>query len=207
MEESKPNTRLALWDFRHCDPKRCTGQKLVRFGLVSELNINHGYFGGITLSPMGQLVVSPEDYDIVNEHGLAVIDCSWARLDEIDFKKMRTPHPRKLPLFIAANPVNYGKPHKLSCAEAYAAALCLAGHREDAERVMGKFNWGHTFFSLNRFLIDAYTAPDVCNSDDIQRVEKEFLPKEEEAIEIAPVADVLEDNTWWDVSDSDSDSD
>jgi pre-rRNA-processing protein TSR3 len=97
-----------MWDVNQCDPKRCTGRKLVRHGLVKPLKLGN-HFGGIILTPIGQKCVSPEDKQIILENGIAVVDCSWAKLDETPFSRMKGKHLRLLPYLIATNNVNYGK--------------------------------------------------------------------------------------------------
>ena len=60
------------------------GTKLVRQKLVSELRLGVT-FPGVILSPVGELCVSAEDRDLIGAKGLAVVDCSWNRLDEVPF--------------------------------------------------------------------------------------------------------------------------
>lgn len=65
---------------------------------------------------------------------------------------------RTLPLLLAANPVNWGKPSRLTTAEALATVLYLVGEKDQAERVLGAFRWGERFFQLNQEPLDAYAA-------------------------------------------------
>lgn len=105
---------------------------------------------------MGTQTVSPEDREIVENAGIAVVDCSWAKIDQTPFGKMRSPHPRLLPFFVAANPINYGKPCQLSCVEAIAATMFITGFKAEANWYLSKFSWGHSFISLNAELLEAY---------------------------------------------------
>eukprot|EP00128_Syssomonas_multiformis_P006204 Colp12_sorted_trinity150504_noHs@23510 len=147
--------RLGLWDFSQCDPKRCSGRRLAKFGLVQEFKLSQKFYG-IVLSPMGTRTVSPEDREIIWNHGCAVVDCSWAQLEAVPFARIRSGHNRLLPYLIAVNPVNYGRPFKLSCAEAYAAALYITGFKDLAEAVLAKFKWGPGFFNVNGEILDRY---------------------------------------------------
>ena len=166
--------KLAMWDFNHCDPKRCSGKKLERLGLIRSLKIGQT-FKGIIVSPNGKKVVSPDDLEIVNTSGCAVVECSWARLDEIPFGKIggggKT--ERLLPYLVAANQVNYGRPWKLNCVEAIAACLAIVGHWDMAEDLLNNFSWGINFLKINKELLTKYSA---CkDSDEVKAVEAEWL--------------------------------
>lgn len=44
---SRPPFRAACWDMGHCDPKRCSGKRLMKLGLMRELHIGQRFPGVI----------------------------------------------------------------------------------------------------------------------------------------------------------------
>lgn len=163
---------VAMWDMGHCDPKKCTGRKLARKGMIKTLRLQQK-FPGIVLSPMGIKCISPLDRSLVERFGAAVVDCSWAKIEETPFEQMRTPNPRLLPFLVAANPINYGKPIKLSCVEALAALFYITGYKEEAEYILAPFTWGTGFLELNEELLDKYA--DCADSSEVVRVQNDYL--------------------------------
>jgi pre-rRNA-processing protein TSR3 len=89
--------------------------------------------------------------------GLLVLDCSWNRLSR--FPKIKHGlHHRALPFLLAANPTNFGKPQKLSSAEALAASLYIIGEKDQAGLVMSIFKWGPVFIDINKERLEEYAA-------------------------------------------------
>ena len=177
MEADLPRLTLAMWDFKHCDPKKCTGRKLERMHLLRSLKPYHR-FPGLILSPMAEKSVSPEDRDLVLSKGICVVDCSWNRVDEVNFGRLHNGNERLLPFLLASNPVNYGKPCKLTCAEAIAGTLVLCGLQESAREVMGKFGWGDSFWDINEELFEVYSH---CNSSvEVIEAQKRYIADAEQ---------------------------
>ena len=168
--------QLRMWDFAQCDPKRCTGARLAKRGKLVKMNLKQP-FRGLVLSPQGAISVSPADAPILETSGMSVIDCSWARLSEIPFKQMRAGHHRLLPFLVAANTVNYGRPSKLSCAEAAAATLYICGRQDAARAILDEFAWGAEFFKLNQEVLDIYASCE--DSADVIEKQNEWLARAE----------------------------
>lgn len=65
-----------MFDFMQCDPKRCTGRKLLRYGFINVLKLGTK-FPGLLLSPKGERTISAADLSYIKNGGIAVVDCSW----------------------------------------------------------------------------------------------------------------------------------
>jgi len=84
------------------------------------------------------------------------VECSWARLDDVPFSKIASPHERLLPYLLATNPTNYGKPWRLNCVEALAATFYITGFVSYAEKLLSNFGWGASFYRVNRSFLEIY---------------------------------------------------
>ena len=80
---------------------------------------------------------------------------------------------RRLPLLLAANPINYGKISKLSSAEALYSALFITDFISQASQILSIFKWGKSFISLNASPLEEYRL--VKNYENISKIEKEFF--------------------------------
>ncbi|KAI0542558.1 hypothetical protein GGR58DRAFT_253938 [Xylaria digitata] len=166
--------KAACWDLNHCDPKRCSGKKLIRLGLMRDLHLGQRH-NGVIITPNGKHTLSPSDRDLMDQYGAAVVECSWARTQEVQWNKVGGKCERLLPYLVAANTVNYGKPYRLNCVEALAASFYICGHPDWAEQVLRPFNYGESFLAINSKLLKKYAA---CEDEDaIKRTEKEWLER------------------------------
>ena len=51
--------------------------------------------------PKGKVPIAPCDDEVVQASGLAVVECSWARLDEVPFGKIKGPHERLCACYVS----------------------------------------------------------------------------------------------------------
>lgn len=128
------------------DPRKSTMKKLERFEMVTRVPLAKAA-RSLSLTPYADIYLLPSDREIALKSGLLLIDGSWNRITSIGNLKLR--HPRKLPVLVPVNPVNYGKPGKLSSVEAMAASLYIMGFGDEAVAVLSKFNWGQNFIPMN----------------------------------------------------------
>lgn len=158
---------------RQDDPRKCTAARLIREGAIRiARSVSKIPRGAVVLDPEAEKALSREDLDAVAKYGLLVVDCSWNRLERFPKLKAGLRH-RALPFLVAANPVNYGKPQRLSSAEAIAAAVYILGDSEQAEHIMRHFRWGNTFIQVNRELLEGYSAAP--NSAEVVRFQEAAL--------------------------------
>jgi len=163
--------RVTIYHANQCDPKRCTGLKLKRHGLARIVNKTRFLpKRAIVLNPFSEIAFSPADRKRVEDFGLAALDCSWEHAEKVMQKHVKGTS-RCLPILIAGNPVNFGKATKLTTAEALAAALYIAGFKQEAVELLSIFTWGHTFLELNQAMLDNYAK--ALDSSEIIKMQNE----------------------------------
>ena len=170
----------AIW-LAQDDPKKNTAVLAAKRGdLILHKNMKRLPKKGIILEPLCGKVLGPEDHELltIKNGSLVGLDCSWAQIEPSVDKVMNRTRliPRMLPLLLAANPVNWGKPGKLTTAEALAAGLYLVGRKEQARNILGAFRWGERFFELNLEPLEAYSQAQ--SSSDLVELQFEFFDLE-----------------------------
>ena len=147
---------IPLYAYRDnsCDPRKCTVKKLERAGFLKIFkNLSQIPRNTLILDPTAEQALSPADRFVKS---LTVLDCSWQVLDTGAISSWRI--RRALPFLMAANPVNFGKPCKLSSVEAVAGALYIMGEQERAGELLSKVNWGIRFLEVNREPLELYAS-------------------------------------------------
>ena len=134
------------------DPKKCTAEKLVKFGLAKP--IKQISSRALVLDPFSKKTLLKSDKKLFSS--IVGIDCSWNLTNTI-FNKKLSGIRRKLPPLLAGNPVNYSKLNKLTTVEALAAAVYILGDSDLTHTLLKKFKWGDTFFALNKNLLQDYS--------------------------------------------------
>ena len=181
--------KFSTQDFGHCDPRRCSGKRLARQHIITELRVG-SRFRGVVLSsvflrfgslpllddicpslgqrrhrfyrPQTRTLLTKAASPSSNAHGhaypkflspkLRLLTNAYVRLPALvlRFSIDQLSLANVVPYLIATNPTNYGKPWRLNCAEALAAAFSLTGHDDWAERLLAPFGWGSSFYPVNR---------------------------------------------------------
>lgn len=125
--------------------------------------------------PNAKRILSAEDCPLLEQYGAAVVECSWVRIKEVPWSKIGGKCERLLPYLVAANPVNYGRPWRLNCVEAFAACFYICGHSDWATEILQHFSYGQPFLDINSQLLRRYAA---CKTEDeIKKAEETWLEK------------------------------
>ena len=147
---------IPLYAYRDnsCDPKKCTVKRLERSGLVKVLSkISHIPRTTLLLDPTAEQALSPADRPA---RSITALDCSWDVLDTGAVSSWRK--RRALPFLVAANPVNFGRPWRLTSVEAFAAALVILGEAAQAALILESQGWGPRFLELNEEPLSLYAV-------------------------------------------------
>ena len=141
----------------------------------SKKYLTEGEANHLQYRPNAKRTISPADRELLEQHGAAVVECSWERTKEVPWARIGGKCERLLPYLVAANPVNYGRPWRLNCVEALAACFYICGHPEWATEVLQHFSYGEPFLEINSQVLKRYAA---CSSEEeIKKAEEVWLDK------------------------------
>lgn len=170
------NSPLWIVDMGGDDPRKCSAKKMLRFSkAVKKASLYRFPPRTVLLNPFSEKALSRADRDVVRSIGIGVLDCSWKDAEKLFSKKFiyRRYNCRSLPFLLAANPVNWGKPFKLTTLEAFSAALYIAGFKDQAKGILGIYTWGENFIDLNLELLECYSG--AVDSSEIISIQSQYL--------------------------------
>ena len=166
--------KLFVYYANEDDPRKCSAKKMAKFGFVKlENNIRKMPKDCVLLNPSAKKSLSREDQFVAENNGIIAVDCSWKNIDNsFEYLKHKN-HSRALPFVVAANPVNYGKPFKLSTIEAFATALYILDDVSLARKILNLYKWGPHFLILNKQPLEDYR--NAKNSMEIIGLMKQYI--------------------------------
>jgi len=173
LTTSQNSVRIIVYNAKQCDPRKCSALKLKRHGLIRVVyQLKQLPKQAIFLNPFAEKAFSLADRQRIERYALVALDYSWKCTEEARLIPLMG-ESRALPYLVAANPINYGKPTKLSTVEALAAALFIIGYVEQAETLLSKFKWGPEFIRLNQVRLEAYAKAKT--SGEVVELQKGFM--------------------------------
>jgi pre-rRNA-processing protein TSR3 len=106
---------------------------------------------------------------------MVALDCSWKKVEDslLMLDRKTKLESRALPILLASNPVSWGKPGRLSTAEALAASLYLMGRKEQSIRILDPFPFGKQFMELNKGPLNAYIG--ALSREELTELQWEFF--------------------------------
>jgi len=170
----KKRIKLIVYHANEDDPKKCSARKLQKFGFVElQTNIRKTPSKAILLNPFAKKSISKEDNDLAKKNGIIAVDCSWKNAENSFEYLDKRNYSRALPFVIAVNPVNYGKPLKLTTLEAFAAALYILGETNHSKNILNIYKWSPHFLELNKEPLEDYRK--ARNSKEIIEFMKQYI--------------------------------
>lgn len=172
---------LRVYHTNDDDPKKCTARKLNRLGYarlhksVKEIPPNM-----ILLNPFSKKSLSPKDSTHAQKHGILAVDCSWKTAEEQFYELAKTHVSRALPFVIAVNPVNFGKPLKLTTLEAFIAAVYILNNKKQAEMLTSIYKWSPHFLTMNKNPLEDYRTAET-SAEVINRM-RQYLASEQDEV-------------------------
>jgi len=146
----KQEIKLYVYHTAEDDPKKCSAKKLYKFGFVQlHKTLRKTPKKCILLNPFAPKALSKEDLSSAQQNGILAVDCSWKNAETLFDHLSHETISRAIPFVVAVNPVNFGKPLKLTTLEAFAAALYILGFVQQAQQLLTIYKWGPHFLKMN----------------------------------------------------------
>ena len=160
------------------DPKKCSARRISKRVCYSTQKYTGAPKRGFLLDPSSGKLIGPDDKDMILRGGAIVaLDCSWKRLEDSleSISKFTRLEGRTLPVLLAYNPVSWGKPGRLSTAEALASTLFILGRESQARTLLSCLPYGDTFLELNKLPLEAYSNAN--SNEELAEIQWDFFDK------------------------------